>query len=283
MKKLLGSFAILALATPLAAQAADLPVAPAYKAPVIAPVVFSWTGCYVGGNVGGKWEAHRDGSVTIPGVAGLATSTFTFGDGSSSNNGSFVGGGQVGCNYQMGSIVWGIEGDFDWNHLTDGAAVGTTAVPFNFVPGDSFSWVSRWQASLRGRVGYAWDRTLLYVTGGVAYQRELYCELGDVYVRVRYRIGGDVPGPHRCRQPDAHRRDRRRRVRICLHQQPELRRGRPLHLVRQPDLQHRYGGRRACRWRRLLHLADRGQPEDQHGGSPGQAELEVRPLVISYL
>jgi outer membrane immunogenic protein len=169
MKKLLGSFAILALATPLAAQAADLPVAPAYKAPVIAPVVFSWTGCYVGGNVGGKWEAHRDGSVTIPGVAGLATSTFTFGDGSSSNNGSFVGGGQVGCNYQMGSIVWGIEGDFDWNHLTDGAAVGTTAVPFNFVPGDSFSWVSRWQASLRGRVGYAWDRTLLYVTGGVAW------------------------------------------------------------------------------------------------------------------
>ena len=169
MKKLLGSFAILALATPFAAQAADLPVAPAYKAPVIAPVVYSWTGCYIGGNLGGKWEAHRDGSVTIPGVAGLATSTFTFGDGSnSSNNGSFIGGGQVGCNYQTGAFVFGIEGDIDWNHLTDSATVGTVA-PLNFVPGDSFSWVSRWQASLRGRVGYAWDRTLLYVTGGVAW------------------------------------------------------------------------------------------------------------------
>jgi outer membrane immunogenic protein len=172
MKKLLGSFAILALATPFAAQAADLPVAPAYKAPVIAPVVYSWTGCYIGGNLGGKWEAHRNGSVSVPAATGAGgaspASVFTFDDGSSSTNGSFVGGGQVGCNYQTGQFVFGIEGDLDWNHLTDSAAVGTTA-PLLFVAGDSFSWVSRWQASVRGRVGYAWDRTLLYATGGVAF------------------------------------------------------------------------------------------------------------------
>jgi outer membrane immunogenic protein len=147
------------------AGAADMPVkAPPY----VPPPAFSWTGCYIGGNLGGKWEAHRDGSVTIPGVAGLPTSTFVFDDGSSNNNGSFVGGGQVGCNYQTGHFVFGIEGDFDWSHLTDSVTVGPVP-PFNFVPGDSFSWNSRWQASLRGRVGYAWDRTLLYVTGGVAW------------------------------------------------------------------------------------------------------------------
>jgi len=170
MKKLLGTAAILAVAMPLAANAADLPAAaPAYKAPVMAPVpYFSWSGCYIGGNLGGKWEAHRDGSVTIPGVAGLPTSTFTFDDGSSNNNGTFVGGGQIGCNYQAGHFVFGIEGDFDWSRLRDNVTVGPVP-PFNFVPGDNFSWESRWQASLRGRLGYAWDRTLLYVTGGVAW------------------------------------------------------------------------------------------------------------------
>jgi outer membrane immunogenic protein len=169
MKKILGTVAALALAMPLAAQAADLPARPMYKAPVAAPVpYFSWTGCYIGGNLGGKWEAHRDGSVTIPGVGGLATSTFVFDDGSGNNNGSFVGGGQVGCNYQSGQFVFGIEGDFDWSHLNDSVTVGPV-FPLNFVPGDTFSWNSRWQASLRGRVGYAWDRTLLYVTGGIAW------------------------------------------------------------------------------------------------------------------
>jgi outer membrane immunogenic protein len=171
MKKILGSIAVLALAMPVGAQAADLPVAPAYKAPVMAPVAYyNWSGCYIGGNLGGKWVAHRDGSVTIPGVGGLATSTFVFDDGASNNNGAFIGGGQVGCNYQSGHFVFGIEGDFDWHRWSDGVTVGTV-FPFNFVPGDSFSWTSRWQASLRGRVGYAWDRTLLYVTGGVAWTK----------------------------------------------------------------------------------------------------------------
>jgi outer membrane immunogenic protein len=170
MKKLLGTIAIVAAAMPLAANAADLPpAAPVYKAPVVAPVYFTWSGCYIGANAGGKWEAHRDASVTIPAAAGLPTSTFTFDDGSSNNNnGSFVGGGQIGCNYQAGQFVFGIEGDFDWSRLRDGITVGPV-FPFNFVPGDSFSWETRWQASLRGRLGYAWDRTLLYVTGGVAW------------------------------------------------------------------------------------------------------------------
>ena len=169
MKKLLGTVAVLALAMPFSAHAADLPAAaPAYKAPVMAPPVFSWTGCYIGGNLGGKWQAHREVSVTLPGVAGFATSTFVFDDSSGNNNGAFVGGGQIGCNYQTGQVVFGIEGDFDWSHLSNSFTVGPFA-PLNFVQGDSFSWNTRWQASLRGRLGYAWDRTLFYVTGGVAW------------------------------------------------------------------------------------------------------------------
>jgi outer membrane immunogenic protein len=167
MKKILGTVAVLALAMPLGAQAADMRVkAPILKAPP--PPVFSWTGCYIGGNLGGKFEAHRDGSVTIPGVAGLPTSTLTFVDDSSNNNGTFVGGGQIGCNYQTGQFVFGVEGDFDWSRLQDSVTVGRIP-PFNFVPGDSFSWESRWQASLRARLGYAVDRALLYVTGGLAW------------------------------------------------------------------------------------------------------------------
>src|SRR5689334_11806598 len=66
---ILAMTAAAALAIPAAAQAADLAVkAPIYKAPP--PVeIFTWTGCYIGGNVGGKW-ARTDGSVNIPAATG---------------------------------------------------------------------------------------------------------------------------------------------------------------------------------------------------------------------
>jgi len=172
MKKVLfGSVAVVALAMPLAAQAADLPVAPAYKAPVMAaPIIYSWTGCYIGVNAGGKW-GKVTGADSIPAATGAGgtspASAFGF-DSGSSNNGSFIGGGQVGCNYQTGQFVFGIEADADWQRLNQTVTVGALA-PLLFVPGDTFSFSSRWQASVRGRLGYAWDRTLLYVTGGVAF------------------------------------------------------------------------------------------------------------------
>ena len=173
MKKLLlASVAGVALIAAGSANAADL--GRPYKAPppVAAPVpVFSWTGCYIGGNIGGKWP-RTSGSVLIPAATGpggtSAASTFVFDD-SSTGNGTFIGGGQVGCNYQTGPFVIGIEGDVDWQRWNRTATVGTVLVPPLFVTGDSFSLSSRWQASLRGRLGYAWDRVLLYVTGGAAW------------------------------------------------------------------------------------------------------------------
>ncbi|MBA3544462.1 MAG: porin family protein [Chthoniobacterales bacterium] len=62
----------------------------------------------------------------------------------------------------------GIEGDAHaqrWSRTQTIAGV----LPPLFVPGDIFELRSDWQASIRGRVGYAWDRTMLYATGGVAF------------------------------------------------------------------------------------------------------------------
>jgi outer membrane immunogenic protein len=142
-----------------AAQAADLQRAPVYtKAPPAPVEVFNWTGFYIGANIGGKWAdiSHE--------VTGPAT-TFTFNRDTTS---SFIGGGQIGYNWQTGAWVFGIEGDIDAQDFHRDRVVGVAIGPF--IPGDAFSVESKWQASLRGRIGYAaWDRSLIYVTGGAAW------------------------------------------------------------------------------------------------------------------
>jgi outer membrane immunogenic protein len=147
------------------ASAADLPV----KARPMAPVAmaYNWTGCHIGGNVGGKW-VRTNGSVTVgPTALPTAPGTVNFADADSS---TLIAGGQVGCDWQgPGSpFVFGIEGDLDWQRWSRLNTVGTVA-PFPFITGDNFEWRSNWQGSVRGRVGYAWDRFMLYATGGVAF------------------------------------------------------------------------------------------------------------------
>jgi outer membrane immunogenic protein len=158
MKKiLLATVAITVLAAP--ALAADLRVkAPLYKAPP--PVYYSWTGCYLGGNIGGLW-VRKDFSIDA--IPGRPTGTSLGGHDAS----SFIGGVQAGCNYQVGAWVFGIQGDYDWAD-----AVGTHADPF-FV---GFTDRSRTSSlgSVTGRVGYAWDRFLGYVKGGGAWERDNY-------------------------------------------------------------------------------------------------------------
>src|SRR5947209_20308444 len=78
------------------AMAADMAVKPVYKAPVMAPIAFSWTGCYMGANAGGKWVSPS-GSVNI--VAPSPTRPVALDD-SSSDSGTVLGGGQLGCNRQ---------------------------------------------------------------------------------------------------------------------------------------------------------------------------------------
>jgi outer membrane immunogenic protein len=148
------------------AQAADLP----FKAPPPAVVVYNWTGFYIGGNVGGKWD-DQDTSITAGAVPGTidprfqVPNTFAF----TGKNSSLIGGGQIGYNWQMGSWVLGVEGDADAQSLRHRGAIVTTGVPPGFVVGDTFDSRADWQASARLRVGYAWGPWLAYVTGGAAF------------------------------------------------------------------------------------------------------------------
>jgi outer membrane immunogenic protein len=147
-KKLLLSSAIV-IAAISTASAADLSRPMYTKAPPVAPYAFSWTGFYVGPNIGGKW-AHTDDTLNVGGASlGLGSTT----------DSTVIGGGQIGYNWQMGQWVVGLEGDIDAQHWS------TTRL----LLGGTFTADSHWEASIRGRIGYTWDRVLLYATGGAAF------------------------------------------------------------------------------------------------------------------
>ena len=150
MKRVLSATLGLLAISAVPAAAADLPV----KARPMVPVVtaYNWTGCYIGGNVGGKW-ARTSGSVNVApaGIGGPGAVLF-----GSETSATPIFGGQIGCNYQPQGSNWvfGIEGDVDWHRWSrTNTLVGT--VPFPFVAGDVYDFRSRWQASVRGRIGYA--------------------------------------------------------------------------------------------------------------------------------
>jgi outer membrane immunogenic protein len=104
--KLLCTVALLSsmLGLPMAANAADLGVRPPPPAPAYAPPPppFSWTGFYIGGNLGAGWN-H-----------GNVSDSYNFFNWGVDNSATFVGGGQVGGNYQFSNLVVGVEADFDW-------------------------------------------------------------------------------------------------------------------------------------------------------------------------
>jgi outer membrane immunogenic protein len=146
-----------ALLATTGAYAADMPVKAAER--TLAPV-FSWTGFYAGVNLGYGW-ARTSSSSAVAGSTVIATGTYP---GTGNLNG-INGGGQVGFNYQMGNIVWGIEADFQGSDqkqtTTLGCGVGCTVSEEDRL---------RSFGTVRGRVGVAaWDRGLLYFTGGWAW------------------------------------------------------------------------------------------------------------------
>jgi outer membrane immunogenic protein len=147
------------------ASAADMAV----KArPIPVAATYNWTGCYIGGNIGSKWAQTSD-AVNIPRADGPGFFTGAqFLDLGNASSDTLIGGGQIGCNWQTGSVVFGVEGDADAQRWKRSRTI-TGVLPPLFAPGDIYELRSDWQASLRGRVGYAWDRTLLYATGGVAF------------------------------------------------------------------------------------------------------------------
>jgi len=160
----IGALALTGLAIP--ASAADLGARPITKAPPApVPVVYNWTSCYLGVNGGGKWADFRQDAFVVTGINGFPFDTVVGND----NETGGVFGGQVGCQWQFGGgWVLGIEGDFDGTSLKRTFVAGPNA--FNpFAPGDTIELKNDWQASVRGRLGYAWDRWMIYATGGVAF------------------------------------------------------------------------------------------------------------------
>lgn len=121
-----------------AAGAADLPrKALPYSAPVYAPV---WSGFYAGVNAGYGWAKWDAGTGT--------------------NMKGFLGGGQLGYNWQIGSFVVGAEGDIQYSAQKSTEDLGGGITSETKVP---------WFGTVRGRLGYAFDSIMIYGTGGVAW------------------------------------------------------------------------------------------------------------------
>jgi outer membrane immunogenic protein len=135
------------------AVAADLgPTPPAKAPPYIAPL-YDWTGFYFGGHAGPGWTSTtaRDptGAAFAPRGAGVnVTGT------------GWLAGGQLGYNRQLGAWVFGIEGDLSYTDIR-----GRTTSPF----GVGLTTQSNWLGTVTGRLGIAWDRTLLYAKAGAAF------------------------------------------------------------------------------------------------------------------
>lgn len=141
-----GAFALaLAMASP--SFAADMPGR--YPPPLDIAPAFSWAGLYVGLNAGYGW--------------GTANWNSGLGTGTSSPGGSLLGG-TVGFNMQTGAFVYGVEGDVDASWMRDTSSTGTG---FCSAPGCGVQ--TSWFGTTRGRVGYAFDRALFYVTAGGAF------------------------------------------------------------------------------------------------------------------
>ena len=152
MKRMLTAAAAV-LAISGQARAADL-AAPTLPPPV--PALYNWNGVYVG--VNGGW--------------GDGNSNWT--DGTLGETGRFqisgyLAGGSAGFNYQVGAYVFGIEGDFDWSHLTGGSGFTCGAIADAVSPPTGCQTQSEWLGTVRGRVGYAVNSVLIYGTGGAAF------------------------------------------------------------------------------------------------------------------
>jgi outer membrane immunogenic protein len=183
MKKfLLTTTALAALALP--AMAADMAPAPiAYKAPIPVPVCI-WCGFYVGLNAGGTWSDDNSVSVTSAATQDFDfpfapfAATATSGNVSAGNRAGFIGGGQIGYNWQL-APVWfvGFETDIQGATGNGSGTVANTVGPFPFggspeVLNSSISASSKldYLGTVRGRLGYLFTPTfLLYGTGGLAY------------------------------------------------------------------------------------------------------------------
>jgi outer membrane immunogenic protein len=149
--KLLASTACL-LALSGTVIAADLPTQKGPAIYVPPPPMFTWTGVYAGGQLGYQWGTAGNNGYSVPALGFLGSRSY-------SAHG-IVGGGHGGYNYQIDQFVLGIEGDLEGSSYS-----GSQPASGGFA---SLSTREQIGGSIRGRVGYAFDRALFYATGGAA-------------------------------------------------------------------------------------------------------------------
>jgi outer membrane immunogenic protein len=195
MKKLsIAAAAALAMTIASPVRAADLPL----KAQTPFAARFSWTGCYLGGHLGGGF-ARKD--ITDP----VALVQDSFGAGptpgvttvSPEANGVVIGG-QIGCDYQFApSWVVGIEGSASGSTMKGSRAVG---LPLGNPDTAQVQAKTDFLTSVTGRIGYAFDDVLLYGKGGVALAGDRYDVTGSFagtpfgFVGLENRIGWTAGG-----------------------------------------------------------------------------------------
>jgi len=148
--------ATLVLSAPIA-SAADLPQAQPYKVPAIAaPMMYNWSGFYIGGNAGYGWKNQCLDLTAINGIGNV------FAEGCTNTGGGLIGG-QVGYRWQAGQFVFGLEGQGDWANISDSRASRNPGLA-----------ADTWKSTLEGlglftgQLGYAVNEVLFYGKGGAA-------------------------------------------------------------------------------------------------------------------
>ncbi|WP_249225209.1 outer membrane protein [Tardiphaga alba] len=138
------------------------------KAPQITDASYNWGGWYVGGHAGGVWGRSDVNSAFVNGTTPIANQQAFASSSTQFNPAGFNGGGQIGYNHQVDRWLFGVEVDASYTGLRQARSV---TAPFP-VGGTSFTATTAtsadWSVTLRPRVGYTVDRTLFYLTGGLA-------------------------------------------------------------------------------------------------------------------
>jgi outer membrane immunogenic protein len=148
--------ALIAVGAAASASAADLAARPYTKAPMMAPAPLpTWAGFYVGVQGGGAWGTSDETYVAFPNSPGFAATQ------NYDTSGGFVGG-VAGYNWQFGTFVIGIEGDYHW------ADINGRSATINAGAGDTYFTKLRGFGDIKGRLGYTAGDALFFVSGGAA-------------------------------------------------------------------------------------------------------------------
>ena len=154
------------------ASAADMPT----KSPEAA--VYQWSGCYRRSQCRRRSSGTNFGSTVDPGtyLAAADTATVSGSGGGGANADGILAGGQVGCNLQSGTLVYGLEGDFDYFHSNPKFNNNTNTLADGNAFAVSQSLTTNFLATVRPRIGIAADRNFAYITGGAAFTSISYTE-----------------------------------------------------------------------------------------------------------